>query len=139
MTEECIFCNVKEDALIYRNEDGIVILDDPVRPGHVLVGARVHGESLHDISPDDAAALMRLANQVAKCIISLTGAAKVYVAAIGDKDKHFHIHLLPKMEGDPNLGPYVFGGNGWISFLPASPEQTDLNRVNQGLRKALSK
>ena len=45
MGEQCIFCNVKEDALVYRDVDGIVILDDPVRAGHVLVGSRVHGES----------------------------------------------------------------------------------------------
>lgn len=138
MTDQCIFCDVKDSALISRNEDGIVILDDPVRPGHVLVGARVHAESLHDLSAEDAAAVMRLANRAAKSIVSLTGAVKVYVAAIGDKDKHFHVHLLPKLEGDPNLGPYVFGANGWISFLPPSPDENELNRVNQGLRAAMS-
>ena len=137
MGEQCIFCNVKEDALVYRDVDGIVILDDPVRAGHVLVGSRVHGESLHDISAEDAAALMRLANRVAKSIVSLTGATKVYVAAIGDKDKHFHVHLLPKAEGDPNLGPYIFGANGWISFLPASPDSAEVDRITQGLRKTL--
>ena len=92
---------------------------------------------LHDISAEDAAALMRLANRVAKSIVSLTGATKVYIAAIGDKDKHFHVHLLPKAEGDPNLGPYIFGANGWISFLPASPDFAEVDRVTQGLRKTL--
>jgi diadenosine tetraphosphate (Ap4A) HIT family hydrolase len=116
-----------------------VVLDDPVRPGHVLVGARVHGESLHDLSAEDAAGVLRLANRVAKSIVSLTGAAKVYIAAIGDNGKHFHVHLLPKMKGDPNLGPYVWGANGWISFLPPKPDSGELNRVNVGLRKALGK
>lgn len=137
MTEQCIFCNLKENALIYRDEDGIVILDDPVRPGHVLVGARVHAESLHDLSAEDAAAVLRLANRVAKSVVSLTGAKKVYIAAVGDKDKHFHVHLLPKMDGDPNLGPHIFGANGWISFLPPTPNSDELNQVNQGLRRAL--
>ena len=50
MGEQCIFCNVKEDALVYRDVDGIVILDDPVRAGHVLVGSRVHGEKFSTIS-----------------------------------------------------------------------------------------
>jgi diadenosine tetraphosphate (Ap4A) HIT family hydrolase len=103
----------------------------------VLVGARVHVENLHDLSAEEAAAVMRLANRVAKSIISLTGAAKVYVAAIGDKDKHFHVHLLPKFVDDPNLGPYVFGEKGWISFLPPSPNSEELNQVNSALRKQL--
>lgn len=137
--ENCIFCNLKDETFVFRNEDGIVILDDPVRPGHVLVGSRVHGESLHDISEDDAAAVMRLANRVAKSIIASTGAKKVYIAAVGDKDKHFHVHLLPKMEGDPNLGPYIFGTNGWISFLPSSVDVDQLDIVTKNLRKDLSK
>lgn len=137
MTDQCIFCNLKEGALVYRDQNGIVILDDPVRPGHVLVGARVHAENLHDLSAEEAAAVLRLANRAAKSIISLTGAAKVYIAAIGDKDKHFHVHLLPKFKDDPNLGPYVFGANGWISFLPATPDPADLDRVNSGLKQAL--
>ena len=139
MTDDCIFCNLKEEVLIYRGDDGIVILDDPIRPGHVLVGARVHGESLHDLSAEDAASVLRLANRVAKLIVSLTGAIKVYVAAIGDKDKHFHVHLLPKMPNDPNLGPSIFGPNGWISFLPSSPDPQELNQINTGLREALTK
>jgi diadenosine tetraphosphate (Ap4A) HIT family hydrolase len=138
MTDHCIFCNPKDDALIYRNDDGIVIVDDPVRPGHVLVGSRSHHESLHDISPDDAAALMRLANHVAKSVVILTGAIKVYVAAIGDKDKHFHVHLLPKMKDDPNLGPYIFGANGWASALPLSTESGLDGNFNDALRKAIS-
>lgn len=137
MNNQCIFCNVNKDVLVHKDDDGIVILDDPVRPGHVLVGSRVHGESLHDLSEADAAAVLRLANRVSKLIISLTGAQKVYVAAIGDKDKHFHVHLVPKMKDDPNLGPYVFGANGWISFLPPIPDPAELDRVNRSLRKGL--
>jgi diadenosine tetraphosphate (Ap4A) HIT family hydrolase len=117
MSEECIFCDPKADALIFRDADGIVIIDDPIRTGHVLVGSRTHAESFHDISSEDAAALMRLANRVARSVVEITGASKVYVAAIGDKDKHFHVHLLPKFPNDPNLGPFIFGANGWASLL----------------------
>lgn len=137
MAQGCIFCDVKDEALVWRDADGLVILDDPVRPGHVLVGARTHGETLTDITEEDAAAVLRLANRVGKVILRETGAAKLYVAAIGDKDKHFHVHLLPKVEGDPNLGPYVFGGEGWISFLPPTPKTSELNRVTNAVRSAL--
>ncbi len=136
--EDCIFCNVADGALVYRDSDGIVILDAPVRPGHVLVGARSHCETLSDLSSADAESVMRLANCVAKAVVTSLGAEKVYVTAIGDKDKHFHMHLLPKMVSDPNLGPYIFGAAGWISFLPAAVDGTDVERVSTAIREALS-
>lgn len=139
MTDQCIFCNLKADALIYRDNDGIVIIDDPVRPGHVLVGSRVHQENLHDLSPEDAAAMMRLASRVAKSIVSLTGASKVYVTAIGDKDKHFHVHLLPKMKADPNLGPFVFGSSGWAGSFLSDVSSASIDHLNDALRKALAR
>jgi len=138
MASDDIFVNVRPENFVYRDEDGIVILDDPIRPGHVLVGCRSAGASLSDVSEEDAAALMRLASRVAKHIVRVTGAEKVYVAAIGDKDKHFHVHLLPKMKGDPNLGPHVFGEKGWIQFLPASPDTSAVEAVTAQLRAALS-
>jgi diadenosine tetraphosphate (Ap4A) HIT family hydrolase len=137
MSERCIFCEVAEDAVVYRDHNGVVILDDPIRPGHVLIGARAHGESLHDITAEDAAGVLRLANRVAKAVVSLTGATKVYVAAIGDKDKHFHVHLLPKFDGDANLGPHVFGEHGWAGSLGASASAAEFARVNDALRRAL--
>ena len=139
MPEDCIFCDAKNDSVIVREDDGIVIVDDPVRAGHVLVGARSHGESLHDLSAEDAAGVLRLANRAAKAIVTLTGATKVYVAAIGDKDKHFHVHLLPKMPDDPNLGPFVFGSNGWVAALPSDASSDDVDRVGAELRAALAR
>jgi diadenosine tetraphosphate (Ap4A) HIT family hydrolase len=137
MNEDCLLCNPKEEALIFRGADGIVILDDPIRPGHVLIGARNHGASLHDISSEDAAAMMRLANIIAKVIVSETGAEKVYVAAIGDKDKHFHVHLIPKMESEPKLGPYIFSNNGWASFLPPENDPIQQSGLTNRIRIAL--
>ena len=137
MAEGCIFCNIKEGALVYRDDDGIVIFDDPVRAGHVLVGARAHATNLHELTSDDAAGLFRLANRVAKHVVSLTGASKVYLAAIGDKDKHFHLHLIPKADNDPNLGPYVFGTNGWISFLPLTPDAEQVAAIRVELQNSL--
>lgn len=135
---DCIFCDVTDDTLVYRDADGLVILDDPVRPGHVLVGACSHSETLSDLSSADAEAVMRLANRVAKAVVTSLGAEKVYVTAIGDKDKHFHMHLLPKMAGEPNLGPHIFGAAGWISFLPETVDGKDLDQVNSAIRTALS-
>jgi diadenosine tetraphosphate (Ap4A) HIT family hydrolase len=137
MTDDCNICNPSADALVYRGDDGLIILDDPIRAGHVLVASRTHGESLHDISPEDAAAMFALANRAASAIVAHLGVVKVYVAAIGDKDKHFHVHLLPKSADDANLGPYVFGADGWASTLDAEVKPADVEAVSSALRSLL--
>jgi len=132
---DCIFCNIDKDNHILTTDDGIVLLDDPVCPGHVLVGGHEHGAGLSDISSETAASLMRLANRVAKTIVTATSAEKVYVVAIGDKDKHFHVHLVPKMPGDPNLGPHVFGGEGWVSFMPSEVDTGGVEHISRLIRE----
>lgn len=81
--------------------------------------------------------MMRLAVRTAKRIVSLTGAQKTYVVAIGDKDRHFHIHLIPKMAGDPSLGPSVFSATGWASFLPSDVDDSAVRQVVEQLGQAL--
>ena len=137
MSEKCIFCDPDPEALIFSGEDGIVLLDYPCRPGHVLVGIREHHPNLHDVQPDEVARMMRLAISVAKEVVALTGAEKTYVVAIGDKDRHFHVHLIPKMASDPSVGPYVFGEKGWASFLPPDVDKKELQRINNALGQSL--
>lgn len=121
MDSACIICNPSPEALLFRNELGVVLLDDPVRVGHVLVGAPEHASSLHDSAPASAASMMRLAAEVAATIVRETGAAKVYVAAIGDKDHHLHVHLVPRYDEDESLGPFVFGDAGWAGTFADDP------------------
>lgn len=137
MTEKCIFCNPAPNAVVFSGTDGTVLLDDPIRLGHVLVGIRSHHSSLHDVSPDEAAGVFRLACLASKALVKLTGAEKTYVAAIGDKDKHFHVHLIPKMSNDPPLGPHIFSGSGWASFLPSSVDAAELAKLTDALSRSL--
>lgn len=136
MNDTCIFCDANEESLVLKTEDGIVVLDDPVCPGHVLVGSRTHHEGLADLDAVDAAAMMKLANRVSKIILEETGAQKVYVAAIGDKDKHFHVHLVPKHEGDPNLGPYIFGAKGWIGFMETPVDRSAVASISEAIQRS---
>jgi len=109
-------------------------LDDPVRAGHVLVGAREHGDCLHEISAEAAGDLLSLASDVARVICQKTNAQKVYVAAIGDKDKHFHVHLVPRYPDDPGLGPYVFGSSGWVGALKADPAAETADDISDAIK-----
>lgn len=87
---------------------------DALRPGHVLVYPKAHREGLSGLTPEEAGALMVLANRLAKAVEEETGAYKCYPVAIGDVNPHFHLHLLPKMEGEDSLVPFVVGPEGWV-------------------------
>ncbi len=138
MAEKCIFCEPDPEALVFDGEDGIVLIDYPARPGHVLVGIREHHPDLHDVLPEEVAAMMRLAIETSRQIVSLTGAEKTYVVAVGDKDRHFHVHLIPKMGSDPSLGPYVFGSESWASFLPSEVDAEEMKGITSALARSLS-
>jgi diadenosine tetraphosphate (Ap4A) HIT family hydrolase len=135
MAKECIFCDPKPESLLFSGTDGKVLVGDPVRPGHVMVGTTEHAPDLHDVAPEQAAGVMRLASHAARVIVGVTGATKTYVVAIGEVDRHFHVHLLPRWDNDPAMGPYIFGQNGWASFLPPTPDRSE---VTASLRVQLS-
>lgn len=133
-----IFYDASPETLIYKGDDGYVIVDGPCRPGHVLIATKTDTPNLHSSDDDELGRMIALARRVSKEIIDATGAEKTYVVAIGDKDAHFHVHLVPKFKGDPSLGPAVFGPKGWASFLPETVDEKQLNSINARLRKALS-
>ena len=80
---------------------------------------------------------MRLAITTSKEIVDQTGAEKTYVVAVGDKDRHFHVHLIPKMADDPSLGPHVFSEKGWASFLPAELDEEEHQHIVEELGRSL--
>lgn len=130
----CIICNPDPANLILKEERGVVLLDDPVRVGHVLVGASEHIDGLHALPAKAAADTLALAAEMAATIVENTGAEKVYVVAVGDKDKHFHVHLVPRYPQDAGLGPFVFGANGWVGTFGDEPSDIDAESLYSKLK-----
>jgi diadenosine tetraphosphate (Ap4A) HIT family hydrolase len=128
-TSDCIFCNPDPNSLVYSGEDGTIVVDHPFAEGHVLVATKRHLPDLHDLEPDDAASMMRLAARVSRKLVSEYRAMKTYAAAIGDKDRHFHIHLLPKSVDSESLGPYIFGDKGWAHGAEIEIENESITRL----------
>ncbi|MGH3770119.1 MAG: HIT family protein [Pseudonocardiaceae bacterium] len=121
--DDCIICSPAPENLLLREPRGVVLLDDPVRVGHVLVGASQHVDGLHELPAAVAGDVLSLASEVAAKIVSSVGAQKVYVAAVGDKDKHFHVHLIPRYAEDAGLGPFIFGSDGWVGTFDSDPSE----------------
>ena len=106
----CIFCAIVDrsaPARIVHEDDRTLAFMDlfPLTRGHALVIPKAHCDSLLDADPDDAAAVMRTAQQVAQAamrayapdglnLLQTNGAAAMQTVF------HLHVHVLPRYVGD---------------------------------------
>ena len=107
---DCIFCKIANgeipSATLYEDEDFRVILDlGPASKGHALILPKAHAANIYEISDDMAAKAMILAKKMAT---KMTEALKCDGFNIvenngepaGECFFHFHMHLIPRYEGD---------------------------------------
>lgn len=107
---DCIFCKIANgeipSATLYEDEDFRVILDlGPASKGHALILSKAHAANIYEISDDMAAKAMILAKKMAT---KMTEALKCDGFNIvqnngepaGQTVFHFHMHLIPRYEGD---------------------------------------
>ncbi|MCL2618127.1 MAG: HIT family protein [Defluviitaleaceae bacterium] len=112
---DCIFCRItaKEvpSNIIYEDDQVLVLLDQfPASRGHTLVIPKAHCENIFDIPEDTAAHLQRIVVRTAKVLRGMLGAPDINVlqnngGAAGQTVFHYHVHLIPRCEGDDvNIG-----------------------------------
>ena len=109
--DKCIFCKIANgeipSATLYEDEDFRVILDlGPATKGHALILPKNHFANLFEIPEDMDAKAFILAKKIAKKMKDVFGCDGVNIVqnngvAAGQTVFHFHIHLIPRYEGDP--------------------------------------
>jgi histidine triad (HIT) family protein len=114
---DCIFCAIVAGELpatvIASEERAIAFMDiNPATRGHALVVPRAHCRDLHDVSPEDLAACVALAARLATRARDRLGADGVNLlnssgAAAWQTVFHFHIHVIPRYDGDPLRLPWT--------------------------------
>ena len=113
-SDACIFCQIVRGeapaAHVYEDEQTLAFMDiAPLSRGHLLVIPREHAENLYEISADSLAAVVRTSHRIAPAlrrvlepeglrILQLNG------APAGQTVFHYHMHLLPKNAGEPDIG-----------------------------------
>ncbi len=107
----CIFCRIASGELpasvVYEDESTIAFLDiQPINPGHVLVVPKAHAESLVELSPEDAAQVMRVGQLMDKALRSSglhCEGVNLFIAdgkAAGQEVGHVHLHVFPRFKED---------------------------------------
>jgi histidine triad (HIT) family protein len=114
--DDCIFCRIVAGGLpsirIHEDERAIVIMDiNPATRGHALVIPRAHARDIHDISDDDLAHCALVSRAIANRAVSALGADGVTImqsngAAAWQTVFHYHVHVIPRYDGDPLVLPW---------------------------------
>ena len=117
--EDCIFCQIVAGELpatiVDEDERTVSFMDiNPGARGHALVIPRQHFRDLHDIPADELLACMVAAQRLAARQRDRLGADGVNLVnasgpAAWQSVFHFHMHVIPRWEGDPLRLPWSPG------------------------------
>ncbi|HEV3048481.1 MAG TPA: HIT family protein [Solirubrobacteraceae bacterium] len=114
---DCIFCKIVAGELpariVAEDERTIAFMDiAPATRGHLLVIPRAHAADLTSVEAEDLAAVMLAAQRLATRVRERLGADGVNLinscgSAAWQTVFHFHVHVIPRYEGDPLRLPWV--------------------------------
>jgi len=117
MTDKCIFCNLRDERIIYECNHTIAFIDTyPASPGHTLVVPKRHIPTYFDASEDEILAIGK-AVQICKEFLDNEFNPDAYNIGInngeaaGQSIKHLHVHIIPRYKGDVEDPK---GGVRWI-------------------------
>ena len=108
--DNCIFCRIANgeipSATLYEDENFRVILDlGPASKGHALILPKEHYANIYELPEEKTAQAFVLAKKMAekmKEVLNCDGFNVVQNngTPAGQTVFHFHIHLIPRYEGD---------------------------------------
>lgn len=90
---------------VYEDDKALVFLDImPRAPGHALVIPKSPARNVLDVSPDDLAYVIQVAQRLAKAGMQVFGADGVTIqqfneSAGGQVVFHLHVHVIPRKDG----------------------------------------
>jgi histidine triad (HIT) family protein len=116
---DCIFCKIVAGELpatiVAEDERTVSFMDiNPATRGHALVIPRTHARNLLEVDADDLAACAIAAQRLARRQEEVLHPAGINLinscgAAAWQTVFHFHIHVIPRYEGDPLKLPWIPG------------------------------
>ena len=135
--DDCIFCKIANGEIpateICENDGFRVILDlGPASKGHALVLPKEHYRDITELPEKAVGEAFSLAGKVGKAMKQGLGAAGFNIVqnngtAAGQTVFHFHIHVIPRYEGGPEM----------VAWTPGKTEAEELKATAESIRKAL--
>ncbi len=99
---------------VHEDDKAFAFLDImPRAPGHTLVLPKAAARNIRDVSADDLAYVMKVAQKIAKASVEVLGADGVTIhqfneSAGGQVVFHLHVHVIPRRQGVAMKPPASF-------------------------------
>jgi len=132
---DCLFCKIVAGeipaTIVAEDERTIAFMDiNPATHGHALVIPRAHAADVFAIDPDDLQAVVVAAQRLAQRAREQLGAAGVNLLNSSGRAAwqtvfHFHLHVIPRYDGDPLRLPWI----------PAPGDMDDIKAAGAQLRE----
>lgn len=110
MTEECIFCQIMEDMApcyaVHETRYTRTFLDIfPASPGHCLIVTRDHYQDIFEATPEAIAMVGHVSTLIAHTVKNElqcdgVGIFQLNGAAAGQTVFHYHMHVIPRRQGE---------------------------------------
>lgn len=122
----CVFCRIISGELpslkVYEDENTLVFMDVAGDvDGHMLAVPKRHVKNILDCDPDTLGALMEAVRRVSRHCAQKCGYDGVNLLNASDESAgqsvpHFHIHIIPRKNGDGlDAWPHFGGATGDIA------------------------
>ena len=121
--DDCIFCKIANGeipgACLYEDDNFKVVLDvGPASKGHCLVLPKEHYENIYEMPEELLGKAIGVAKKIGTKLVKVIGADGLNILqnnglAAGQTVFHFHIHLIPRFDGE----------NEMISWIPGTLDE----------------
>ncbi|MCR4755374.1 MAG: HIT family protein [Lachnospiraceae bacterium] len=129
--DNCIFCKIANGEIptnaIYEDDNYKVILDmGPATKGHALILPKNHYKNIYEMPADKVGEAFSLAGRMATTMSSKLSADGFNIVqnnneVAGQTVFHFHIHLIPRYEGDGQV----------IGWRPGESSPEELAKIRE--------
>ena len=132
--DNCVFCKIISGDIpsmrVYEDDACIAALDiNPASPGHTLIIPKFHKKDLRELEVQEIAHLFSVAKLMGERQIERLEADGFNLvqnngAAAGQTVPHFHIHVIPRYAGGPQIA----------AWRPTEPDSAILREIAERLR-----
>jgi diadenosine tetraphosphate (Ap4A) HIT family hydrolase len=135
---DCEICEAIASSTLLADEYAVIFrFPRPIKTAHLCVAPLRHSTSIQELGTSELASIARMLQRAEAALMHVISPIKVYFVAAGDRDPHFHFHVLAREDGEAGLGTFVVGSKGWrTAILPYEPEKDALviERVRETLQ-----
>lgn len=135
--DDCIFCKIANGEIpsttLYEDESFRVILDlGPASKGHALILPKEHFADLYELDEEYASKAMLLAKKMAAAMTKGLKADGFNLVQnngeiAGQTVFHFHMHLIPRYEGDGEM----------IHWTPGETDKEELEQIARQVKDCI--